>query len=970
MRRFRFPRLARRAAVPAVRRVQEREQPGVLTQALTPERYQRNLIAAVAEPALFGQNLADKVPLILFSYDLQHQRLLHCNKHCQSVLGYGSDELVKMDTGGISRLFHEDSLYQMRRADVFSQFNRTRTISWDCRVRHREGGWRWLRIRIRPSAFDAAGQPREIMGSAEDVTRYRAAVTELRQNRHLLRQVVELIPNLVAIYDLRQQRIVYTNRRIETLLGYSSEEIDAVPEGQALSLLLPPDSLAKYMAHIAAVAQLPDGHVRTLEYAARHHDGSLRWLHCTHTPFSRDEHGQTVSVIGVSEDITARRAADERNQAATARLMEQHRLFRQVIDALPHPIYLKDGHGNYLLANQAMADLFGLTPEELVRHGEANTPVVSNLDTARYQTQDQQVLATGQDLTIQEFYTAPDGQLSWFSSTKRLFVRADGTAQVLGIDSNITELKLMQQALETAVNEAEVDSQAKQDFLANMSHEIRTPLHGILGLAGVLSKTTLSRSQHDYLRLLDESAQHLLMVLNDVLTTARLGAGKLRPESTPFNPELLLLDCAALLRPRAREKGLRLRVEKPDALPALLGDPHRLRQVLLNLVSNAIKFTEEGYVRLRCQPVAGPLQHEEPSGTVWLQFMVSDTGIGIGTDTLDKIFEPFAQATDSTDREYGGSGLGLSISEGLVKLMGGTLRVSSAANEGSTFAFTLAFAPVPAAETTAPQAEQPVALAPENGRVLLVEDNLVNSLLAETVLRNWGWQVTTAASGPAAIKLFEHRLFDLVLMDIQMPGMDGETAARALRQHPDPIKAATPIIALTARAQAGEAERLQASGFAGYLSKPYREEQLLETMRAVLARHTVPSPSPHPISVIMSEPAPLYNLQNVRQLVHGDEAIVRRLAWAFIETTPAILTALDEALITPDWVAVGDAAHHLKSSLDGLGVESLRHVIREVEAYGENPPTTAELAARQIALVRTTTEQVMAALRQEFPEQQ
>ncbi|MBO2010001.1 PAS domain S-box protein [Hymenobacter negativus] len=969
MRRSRSPRLARRAALPAVRRVQGREPH--TGPALAKAQVRANAPTNFSEPPPFAQQLADKVPLILFSYDLQHQRLLQCNQHCKTVLGYSSATLLQMGPLLATSLLHADSLYQLRRADILTQLSRERSISWDCRIRHREGGWRWLRIRLRPNMFDAVGQPIEVMGTAEDVTRYRAAVTELRQNRHLLRQVVDLVPNLVAIFDLRQQRITYTNRRIETLLGYSSEEIEAIPEGQVLQMMLPPDSLARYKAHLTAVAQLPDGQVSTLEYAARHQDGSLRWLHCTHTPFSRDEQGQTVSIIGVSEDITERRAADERNQAATARLMEQHRLFRQIIDALPHPIYLKDGNGNYLLANQAMAALYGLTPEELVRHGEANLPIASTLDTARYQSQDQHVLATGQDLTIQESYTSPEGLVSWFSSTKRLFVRADGTAQVLGVDSNITQLKVTQQALEEAVNEAEVDSQAKQDFLANMSHEIRTPLHGILGLAGVLSKTTLSRSQHDYLRLLDESAQHLLTVLNDVLTTARLGAGKLRAESTPFNPELLLLDCAALLRPRAREKGLRLRVEKPEALPAVLGDPHRLRQVLLNLVSNAIKFTEEGHVQLQCRTVAAPLQHREPEGTIWLQFIVSDTGIGICAETLDKIFEPFAQATDSTDREYGGSGLGLSISEGLVKLMGGTLRVSSAVQQGSTFAFTLAFAPVAATETTATPAEKQLATAPENGRVLLVEDNLVNSLLAETVLRNWGWQVTTAASGPAAIKLFEHRLFDLVLMDIQMPGMDGETAARALRQHPNPVQAATPIIALTARAQAGEAERLQASGFAGYLTKPYREEQLLDTMRAVLARHHAAfSQRPHPSPTPMSAPAPLYNLQNVRQLVHGDEAIVRRLAWAFIETTPAILSALDEALTTTNWVAVGDAAHHLKSSLDGLGVDSLRHVIREVEAYGENPPAIPELAAQQIAQIRTTTEQVMAALRQEFPEQQ
>ena len=328
---------------------------------------------------------------------------------------------------------------------------------------------------------------------------------------------------------------------------------------------------------------------------------------------------------------------------------------------------------------------------------------------------------------------------------------------------------------------------------------------------------------------------------------------------------------------------------------------------------------------------------------------MTDTGVGIAPETLDKVFEPFAQATASTDREYGGSGLGLSISEGLVALHGRRAAGVQRAGQGQHLCLH------PGLAAGARGRADAVARAPNRsdscsgrGRVLLVEDNMVNSLLAETVLRNWGWQVTTAASGPAAIQLFEHRPFDLVLMDIQMPGMDGETAARALREHPDALRAATPVIALTARAQAGEAERLAAAGFAGYLAKPYREEQLLQAMQAVLARHTT-----HTTSLLPSAPTsmpsatPLYNLSNVRQLVRGDEAIVRRLAWAFIETTPAILTALDEALTKSDWEAVGDAAHHLKSSLDGLGVESLRHTIREVEAYGDHPaPTRASRASK------------------------
>ncbi|MDQ2772478.1 MAG: PAS domain S-box protein [Bacteroidota bacterium] len=948
MRRSRFPRQARRAAVPAVRRV----------------------AALPAGPPAFSQGLADQVPLILFQYDLRHHRLLHCNRHCHTVLGFSGAELLAMGSQ-LATLLHPESQAQLRHPDNLYRLGQRQTLTWDCRVRHADGTWRWLRLRLRVSQIGDAGHPSELTGSAEDVTRHRAALEELRHNRHLLRRVVDVVPSLITIYDLALGRNVYTNQRLEPVLGYASEELAAHDPEETFNRLLTPESRAELRAHLDLMRTLADGETRTLEYPARHRDGSPRWLRTTHIPFLRDERGLVLSLIGVTEDVTARREAEERNHAATARMAEQHRLFRQVIDALPHLVYLKDGQGRYLLANLAMASVFGLTPEELT--ADPSPPLLHvAADLQRYQAQDQQVLTTGQDLKLEKSVQLANGEVQWFSSVKRLFQGADGQSQVLGVDSNITELKRTQQALEAAIRAAQGDARAKEDFLANMSHEIRTPLHGILGLTGVLAKTTLSRSQHDYLRLLGESAEHLLTVLNDVLTTARLGAGKLRPEAMPFSPEELLRGCVALLRPRAREKGLRLRLGKPAALPNVLGDPHRLRQVLLNLVSNAIKFTPTGEVRLSCSLVAGPAHAPALPDTVWLRFVVDDTGVGIAAEVLDKVFEPFTQAAASTDREYGGSGLGLNISEGLVKLLGGTLRVSSEPGAGSAFAFVLPLPLVPletAATAPQPGFAAPATLPPPAGRLLLVEDNLVNSLLAETVLRNWGWQVTTAASGPAAIALFEHREFDLVLMDIQMPGMDGETAARALRAHPDPARAATPIIALTARAQAGEAERLQSSGFAGYLAKPYREEQLLDTIRTVLSRTANAAESLVPYHTFSAMPADshLYDLSNVRQLVRHDEAIVRRLAWAFIETTPAILTALDEALTEGNWEAVGDAAHHLKSSLDGLGVSSLRPVIREVEAYGDTPPEPAQ-AARQVTLVRTTTEQVMAALRQEFPE--
>ena len=777
------------------------------------------------------------------------------------------------------------------------------------------------------------------------------------------------VPLILFEYNVREQRLTYCNQHCQKVLGYSSPQLLAM--GPRLRSCLNYKSLVDETGVLDSQQKLAQGQTILWDCQVHHRNGSPRWLRMRLQP---RRNSQRHLLSGSAEDITQQRQNEQRRQQAAHHLAEQHRLFRQVIDSLPSPVYLRDGQGRYKLANQALARLYGVLPDELVRIGLPEPPPSQPADQAHYQAharaQDQQVLTTHQDLHAQESHPLPSGELRWFSSVKRLFVQADGTELVLGIDNDITELKNTQLALEQAIATAEENARVKEDFLANMSHEIRTPLHGIIGLTGVLAKTSLSPSQHDYLRLLNESAEHLLSVLDDVLTTARLGAGKLSLEATAFTPHELLTGCAALLRPRAREKGLRLRVEAGD-FPAVLGDAHRLRQVLLNLVSNAVKFTDHGQVLLRCQNVPAP-----PSavpGTIYLQFSVIDTGIGIAPEVLDKVFEPFTQAAASTTREYGGTGLGLSISQGLVELLGGKLTVSSEVGKGSTFSFTLAL-PLRPPHGTAEE-KRPVAL-PDisaTGRVLLVEDNLVNSLLAETILRNWGWQVTAAANGPAAIQLFANRPFDVVLMDIQMPGMDGETTAQALRQHPDAARARTPIIALTARAQPGEAERLRKAGFAGYLTKPYRAEQLNELLQSVLVNHSAEPRAIYSTSSSSETPMdpnrPLYNLTNVRQLVRNDESVVRRLAWAFISTTPAILTALDEALTESDWVAVGDAAHHLKSSLDGLGVDRLRTVIRAVENYGDVPSTDYALVARQVADIRAVTEQVMADLRKEFPEQ-
>ncbi|MGI4883816.1 MAG: ATP-binding protein [Janthinobacterium lividum] len=546
----------------------------------------------------------------------------------------------------------------------------------------------------------------------------------------------------------------------------------------------------------------------------------------------------------------------------------------------------------------------------------------------------------------------PGQPLRWCRGTAAVTTRDAQGLGYSGLLLDVTASKQLEATLRAATEAAEANVRAKQEFLANMSHEIRTPLHGILGLAEMLAASALAPAQAEHLRLLNGSAQHLLAVLNDVLTTARLGAGRLRAAAEAFDLGALLRDCTALLAPEAAARGLMLRLDAPAALPRVVGDAHRLRQVLLNLLGNALKFTERGGVELRvqCPPGAAP-------GRARVAFSVNDSGIGIAPAVLDAVFEPFVQAGETTDHHYGGTGLGLSISRSLVEVLGGTLRATSEPGTGSTFHFALEFDAAEAAAAGAPAAPAPVEKAAPGsaGRALLVEDNPVSSLLAETLLRGWGWAVDAAATGPAAVALFELNRYDVVLMDLRLPGLDGTAVTARLRQHPDPARAATPVLAVTAHAQL-DADALRANGFDAYLAKPFGEAALRQ---ALAVARQAPGAAP-------ARPGPLYDLTPVRQMVGDNESFVRHLVGVFCTSTPPILEALRQALVQADWPALADAAHHLKSSLYGMGVAPLYDAIRELEACEAQLPAPAR-AAWLVGEVTAVTAEVMASLAQAFP---
>jgi signal transduction histidine kinase/ActR/RegA family two-component response regulator len=398
-----------------------------------------------------------------------------------------------------------------------------------------------------------------------------------------------------------------------------------------------------------------------------------------------------------------------------------------------------------------------------------------------------------------------------------------------GVVSVTRDITAAERALARAKAAAEAANESKSQFLAAMSHEIRTPLNGVLGMNGLLLNTQLTPEQRRFAELIRSSGQTLLTVINDILDLAKIEAGRMELEIVEFDPAATLDEVVSLLAVRAQAKGLTMTLRMPPDLPgALSGDPSRLRQVLFNLIGNALKFTEHGSVDV--DVAHKPLSDDR----IELAIAVRDTGIGIAPDAMTKLFDRFMQADATTARRYGGTGLGLAISREIVELMGGRIEVDSAVGVGSTFRVVVPMARGDATRLAA--AESTLHAAAEMGglRILVAEDNGVNQILIKAILEQMGHFSDVVGNGIEAVRQVQSAKYDLVLMDIQMPEMDGEAATRAIRSLPNGL-ASIPIIAMTANAMVEHREAYLASGMDDYVSKPINSKALAAAIARVTA---------------------------------------------------------------------------------------------------------------------------------------
>jgi len=504
-------------------------------------------------------------------------------------------------------------------------------------------------------------------------------------------------------------------------------------------------------------------------------------------------------------------------------------------------------------------------------------------------------------------------------------------ARVLGEAADV--IQAQEAALTRAVAQAEAASRAKSEFVANMSHEVRTPMNGILGMTDLMLDGELSKEQRESLLVVRRSAEALLRILNDILDFSKMEADRLELEAIPFDPAELVREQLQTLKVAADEKGLPLVAEVAPGVPAaVLGDPGRLRQVLLNLVGNAVKFTRQGQVVVR---VGVERQEAE---RVELHFAVADTGPGIPAEKQALIFEAFRQVDSSTTRMHGGTGLGLAIVTRLVQLMGGRVWIESTPGKGSTFhvvvGFQRAAAPLhqaPAAAAAAPQRTVPASRSGRPLRVLLAEDNPVNQQLALRVLGLQGHEVVIVGDGREAVERVKRERFDAVLMDVQMPEMSGLEATAAIRAFEAERGGHLPIIAMTARAMDGDRERCLEAGMDGYLAKPYTPAALLALV-AGIAQEEPPAP-PVPAAA-RAWPAARFRILNQSWLEANfgdDPEMLPMVAEAFVEYTPPLLTELDAAFQAGQAAEVSRLAHRLRGSIGNFGVAGLVALANQVE---------------------------------------
>jgi PAS domain S-box-containing protein len=745
-------------------------------------------------------------------------RMLQVNAAFCRIMGYSEQELITKDW---KALVHPDDLELAIASRARLSDDPLACVETERRYIHHSGNVVWARVRV-SLVHDSGGSPLYSVAHVEDITQRKRTEETLRESEDRFRIMADSCPTMLWVTDAAGG-VQFINRAYREMCGVTAGQV----EGDKWQLTIHPDDAPEY--------------VETFQRAVREHtpsraegrfrsaDGQWRWVF-SHAEPRFSPSGEFLGHVGLSLDITERKQAEQALHASEGK-------FRQLAENIREVFWVMSPSTNETLyVSPAYEEVWGRTCDSLYKDPMSFTDAMHPDDLEEAHLWFARQIA-GEHIDSEYRIRTPDGQEKWIRD--RAFPIRDQAGQlirVVGIAEEITERKRYQEELIQAREGADAANQAKSRFLANMSHEIRTPMNGVLGMVQLLLETDLTPEQRRYASVAHSSGRTLLTLIDDILDLSKIEARKIVFEDLNFSVRDTVEGVVDLLRVQAADKGLSIDSRMSPEIPLLLrGDAHRLRQVLTNLSSNAIKFTEHGSVTLNCE------LESHAAGAVTVRFTISDTGIGIGPGQIAALFRPFTQADASTTRKYGGTGLGLAICKQLVEMMGGTIGVDSQEGRGSTFWFTaaLGLAAAPAGEEPSPEEDEGgggrrrTAPHARTARILVAEDNPVNREVAIAFLRKLGYKSSAVGNGAEAVEAVKDGDYDMVLMDCEMPVMDGFDATRRIRES---IYPSIPIIALTASAMPVDRDRCLREGMTDYLAKPVDLQKLADVLDKWLPR--------------------------------------------------------------------------------------------------------------------------------------
>jgi two-component system, sensor histidine kinase and response regulator len=824
---------------------------GFIWRQQTARFYQRQYQTELERQALekHYRNLTKHANDIIILFD-DRLKIIEVNDRAVSSYGYAREELLQMDAMALRPPEKREELQDQTRKARERKGYVFETV-------HQCKDGTTFPVEVSTRIIEVEGEEFH-QSIIRDITERKRSEEEIRRTQIFLDSIIENIPDSVSIKDAKDLRFVHANQASEELTGVPKEErigrtvYDFFSKEDA-------DSFTKTDREVLetkTIMDIPEDPMHTK------HRG-LRYLHKKKIPIL-DREGVPRYLLNISEDITERKQAEEA-------LRKSEEKFRDLYDNAPVGYHEYDREGRITSVNQTDLEMLGYAAEEMIGRfvWKFNAEEESAREGVRAKLEGTAPPAT----ELQRTYLRKDGTTLPVLIKDRFILDEKNQIQSIRCTiQDITERNRAAEELQKAKEVAEAATRAKSDFLANMSHEIRTPMNAIVGLSYLALKTDLTTKQRDYMNKIQTSAHNLLGLLNDILDLSKIEAGKLEIETTNFSLDQVMNNVADVVSLKAEEKGLGIYFRTaPDVPRELVGDPLRLGQVLLNLIGNAVKFTETGEIVVSTEFVVKEAEQ------VRLRFSVRDTGIGLSKEQKAKLFQPFTQADGSTTRKYGGTGLGLAISKQLVERMGGEIEVESTPEAGSAFSFTVLLG----TQEKARVRTSTISFSPQNLKALVVDDSLIAQDILKTMLISMSLDVTTVYSGEEALKKLEDRedFYDLVLLDWRLPGMNGLETARQIRTRLHPRKNPK-IFLVTAYGREELMRQAEVLELDGFLIKPISESLLFNTIMEVFGSEGL-SPTAPPSQASVTETAK--RIAGARVLVVEDNEINRQVAQEILE---------------------------------------------------------------------------------------